>query len=391
VRRTILAAALLVAALAPTAVGAEAGPPTPTASVDPTTNLVDGQFVTVTADGLISYDPQFGSDLVVAACRLPFTSENADCDRQAGDFFGADNSGHLEEPYELFALLHLRGGTEVDCRVAACGLVLIPFDGGELGDPIVVPLQYDPSAPLLPDPTLTVTPAVDLVDGQVVDVDGTGWRPGHGVDLLTCAAGSTSDRTCDQLGRFEATVEDDGTLHRRFPVPAIIRPYQQPEIDCRTAACSVVGLLDFTFARYAEAPITLAPDGPLLRPTLTVTPHTGLTDGQPVTVEGTGVRPGGWARVVHCLAGATTADDCAWWTQEHVSGGDPRAEGVDYRVTITVHQFLHLPGERQVDCAVTPCALVVADEVGRRIDGGSRVVLGFAGAGPVAGAPGFTG
>jgi hypothetical protein len=387
--KALLAAALLVAAVSPLPAGAGTLP-TPTGSLDPDADLVDGQVVTVTGDGFRGYDDSPGGYAIAAACRLPFTDEEADCDRQAGGFFHADDGGHVEEPLELFAVLVLRGGVEVDCRVASCGIVLIAWDSYRYSDPVVLPLDFDPTAPLLPEPTLTVTPATDLEDGQVVDVDGTDWRPGHDVDLLVCAAGSTDGRDCDQLGRFSTVVDQDGNLHRRFPIPAIVRPWQRPEIDCRVSACSVFALLDTTFRRYVEAPITLAPDGPVLHPTLTITPNTGLQDGQRVVAEGTGLRPGGWLRLVHCLTGATTADDCAWWTSEHVSGGQVRAEGLPYRATIPVHRFLHLPGERQVDCAVTSCSVVAADEVGRRIDGGSRVELSFA-TGPVSGAPGFTG
>lgn len=141
-----------------------------------------------------------------------------------------------------------------------------------------------------PSPTIVVTPADDLVDGQLVTVEGAGWPPGdtfHQLEISVCPA--DEDR-CDRVDTgFEAEV--DGTFHREVRVRTIARARDGTVTDCRSVPCHLL-----VGERYSTpqvpAPLDFDADAPLLAdPVLTVTPDHDLIFGQSVTLHGTGFFP----------------------------------------------------------------------------------------------------
>src|SRR3954470_12023818 len=99
-------------------------------------------------------------------------------------------------------------------RRAVMGLARL----GLLG--LVAPAQPAGAGPA-PAPTLTVTPSMDLVDGQVVTVAGAGWVPGntcHSLIIRLCPDDETKGERLD--GVFEA--EGDGTFSRQIHVRTVV-------------------------------------------------------------------------------------------------------------------------------------------------------------------------
>ena len=121
-------------------------------------------------------------------------------------------------------------------RPAAACLAATVTGSFTSGETATVPLVFDPAAPLLPPPTLTVSPSTDLVDGETVSVEGSGfvrvpefWP----VQLYQCAPGPAPDR-CRQAGE-QVYVDGEGGFALDVAVTARV-PVPGGQHDCRTGA-----------------------------------------------------------------------------------------------------------------------------------------------------------
>lgn len=362
-----------------------------TVTVSPDTDLVDGQEVTVTGDGFQ------GGWAELVQCRLPALDIEADCD--TGTFDGARApGGHLDHTLALEGLLRLGGGVDHDCRTGDCVLLVKAFDE-PYAEAALAPLGFDPSGPLRPPPTLVVDPATDLVDGDLVGVTGAGWDEGL-LYLAMCRAGAVEFDDCSYEFLEFADVTDVGDVNSSFAVRTRITLGDGTRLDCRVDACSLLGAQDETFRRTVEVPLAFDPDGGLVDITVEVTPSTGLRDGDVVTVRGEG-RPVGEMYAVQCVGHATDYRDCDIGTIDGIGGGPdaaprraPRLHPFEGRVE--VRRELQLSGGGTVDCALTPCVLVVAEDFGFDVAG--RAALDFArgaaggsAGGPITGSPTFAG
>jgi len=161
--------------------GAQSSPPTIT--VEPATDLVDAQWVSVTGSGFPAQ-----ASLLLLQCPAG-TATSAGCDQVRHWTWSED--GSVEITISLRALLR-PPGSQVDCRVAdACVLTAYVWDEllGDLQEVSRIPLQFDPAGPLQPPPTLSVAPDQGLVDGQTVTVTGTGFVRQEWAQFAQCAAG----------------------------------------------------------------------------------------------------------------------------------------------------------------------------------------------------------
>ena len=92
-------------------------------------------------------------------------------------------------------------------------------------------------------PTLRVEPASDLVDGQSVQYDGSGWSPGAGVAILQCVPGATSlsEVLAKCAIRQSATVDANGSVGGFVTVERMLQPLSGPGPVLETAK-----MCDFT-------------------------------------------------------------------------------------------------------------------------------------------------
>ena len=157
-------------------------------------------------------------------------------------------------------------------------------------------------------PKLTATPHARLRNGQNITVTGSGFAPGVFVLVLECQAGATDQSGCD-FGVAAGVGQPDasGVFTITVTVDRLIQP-DTTVIDCATpGACILAAVPDDGDTIQAAGPITFK-NVPL--PSLTVSPATGLADGQTVTVTGSHFSQGSALTLTECPSGQTDFYDC---------------------------------------------------------------------------------
>jgi acetyl esterase/lipase len=276
--------------------------PPPQLTIEPSTDLVDGQLITVRGTGFVR--ERFAQ--IFECTGAPESVD--DCDEWSRQFVDVDDSGTFETQYRLLAVIERLGNGTVDCRPTACVLgAATTFD-----DLATVTLPFDPDAPLAPPPTVVVTPDDDLVDGQVVTVEGSGFQPNAYVRAAQCGPDPTSEADCVANTIQYVPTDAHGAFTASLTVLAAIST-QTGAVDCRTstAPCLVVATAgSLTSSRAGRAALRFDPDEPLLpRPTITVTPAADIQDGATVRVHGTGFAPNSGIQLGLCRSGLPRACD----------------------------------------------------------------------------------
>ena len=250
--------------------------------VTPSTGLRDRQIVRVSG----RFGPGAEDNVFMLICRAGATEPNAfndECDgttSQASRLVPLATLPLRRYPYLVRRTITL-GGQPVDCAAPPGCVLYAASDSHRAGHVYgVVPLAFDPVAPPLPGPTITVTPRDGLRDGDAVTVRAHHFRPFESVGVTLCVNGTD---VCDAVGVPQQPVGPDGSLlltHRVWPVFSSSDGKLQ---DCRSVAC-VVRFGSYDGSSRFDVPVSFAPGGPASYPTLTLDPAGPYTDGQPVTV-----------------------------------------------------------------------------------------------------------
>ncbi|MCB1259395.1 MAG: hypothetical protein KDB33_03205 [Acidimicrobiales bacterium] len=286
------------------------------------------------------------------------------CDYGTAAGMAFDAGGNLAGRVQVHAVLTLidDGGnvSTADCRSTACEL-----RAGTLGNPLleaIEPIAFDPGAPLAPPPTISVDPALDLVDGQQVTVRGEHFwwfETGSSTTLVECGATppDLSGFCPSSLTLGGAPVAEDGSFVTTVRVANGLGGVGG--IDCRTAvgACRVVA---FTYGPGIEPPaadLGFDPNAPLLPlPEAAVSPSTNLAVGQQVTVSGRWFTSADTVEIVQCadrwLLTPVACDDATAVTTTTDDLGRAAA-------TFTLQRSLTLRDGTAVDCTVEDCAVLV--------------------------------
>jgi predicted esterase len=372
----------------------------PTLEVDQPTDLVDGQQVTVTGTGFVP-----GAQVAVHQCRSAPVGP-VDCDLGTVTTAEVDGAGGFRLRHQVFVLMNDWAGP-VDCRIAP-GCVLaagVGFDGGT--SVIAEPIAFAADAPLLPPPTVTVTPAGGLVDGGTVTVEGHGFVhresraivPGPGaptVGLFQCGQGLEDPEPgenpppparvldCRPGPTHRVELDEDGSFRTEIPLSARLLGQRGELFDCRTAEepCLLVATLGSVHAGgAARAELRFDPDGGLAdrpAPEIEVTPDADLGDFTEVSVRGRHFVPGASVQVEVCRV--DDPDRCSPFraTQR------PRA-GLTGEFTVDLSVWAREEeqgpiGPIVMDCRVAPGCQVRAREVEREVE--AAVPLTFAAPGP---------
>jgi hypothetical protein len=211
-------------------------------------------------------------------------------------------------------------------------------------------------------PTITVTPDQDLVDGQSVALDGTGFAPGVSVIVIQCRPGSVtvSDVQANCVLRTVHTTDASGTFSAFVAVVRELQTSNGP-VDCAASpgACTVGVLVVFSSeSTVVETPIAFA-DPTVPTPTVTVAPAFGLDDGDVVTVAGAGFPADAQIDVAPCQSGRpVTAEWCAaspaFTTTTDATGA--------FTGTLTIRRAVTLPSGQQVDCVVGCVVAATTDD-----------------------------
>ncbi len=333
---------------------------TRTITVTPDADLVDGQAVTVQGTG-------FGDDAVTGILQCAKGLGVDGCDDSSLVIFNPPGNTFSRQ-FRVDAILHTAAG-DIDCRTHAAGCRLIANDHYSLSGAARADLGFDPDGPLEPPPTVTVDPATDLVDGQVVNVTGGNLRPDEFLTLAQCPAGATDlYERCQNFFGLEA--DAGGNFEQDYQVEALLETYYYAEgspegtprpepVDCRVEACELVAVANDDIDRVGRAALSFDPDAPL-RPDLviTVTPHQDLVDGQVVEVEAAGLTPDGPVDVVQCSLSSDLAGSGCELDRVHHLTADPAGE---VATNYAVNEELDTPSGA-VDCTgYSNCILVAVD------------------------------
>lgn len=210
-----------------------------------------------------------------------------------------------------------------------------------------------------PRPSLEVTPATGLVDGDDVRLEGAGWPAGAGLQVATCQVATVR---C-AVGEVGVEAGDDGDLDVETVATATFVSWSGEPVDCRAVACELRVERD---DGPVGARLTFDPEAPLSpSPTLTAWPASGLVDEARVDVRAEHLAPGAQVGFALCEAGARHAfdDRCSVYDaglleEEHpglgwtVAGDGTVVAALRARVDAYAY-------DRRVDCRVERCELVV--------------------------------
>jgi acetyl esterase/lipase len=328
--------------------------PPPTVSVTPDSNLDDLASVTVEASGLV-----WNRHARIMQC-VADPAGRDECDWTTGTYSDVSDTGSLTVEIQARSLLDIEGREPVDCRdPGACVVAVTSDDLRSPAKSATAPVVFAPDAEVA-TPTLSVAPDSGLVDGQVVTLSGGDYPVGTGtgtvVDILQCTS-QPSYGTCQWIDWTES--DSAGDIDAEVPVHALL-PTADGEVDCRTSAepCQLVAGSGPPWSiRSGRVDLDLAADGPLLpRPSIEVSPSTGLTDGDVVTVTGTHFTPSRHVWVQICVD-----DDAGRCAHNVAEVASPSSSGT-FTLDLTVSESFETWDGDVVDCLATPCA--VSAEVG---------------------------
>ena len=240
-------------------------PAPPSVTVEPTTRLPFESVLSVHLDGLLAYG-SVGLEECTPEVSMRCVSAGS------GE---ADGNGVLDTEFRAQRLV---GGFPFDCATSStlC-FVRVSSEGPRVE---TVPLSFDPNAPAPPRPTIRVSPTSNLVEGQAVDITGTGFTASNTVAAAVCAAGVVGTGDCDTQHFGLVSTGAGGSIALTLTVHPVIATSGGLAVDCRRApGTCVLAVATFSdLSQTATVPLTFAPAGPL--PTVSI--------GRVVVPEGTG-------------------------------------------------------------------------------------------------------
>jgi hypothetical protein len=163
-------------------------------------------------------------------------------------------------------------------------------------------------------PGVEATPSTGLANGGTVALTGSGFTAGDSLYAVECLKTATSSAGCDTATATPITAGSDGTLpSTSFKVATgtvgngtcgtSATDYNSCVIEVANASGGDEGISTIDFSLGSS---TTPPAGP----TVSVSPSTGLKNGQSVTVTGSGFTAGDSLFAVECLASATGQAGC---------------------------------------------------------------------------------
>lgn len=274
-------------------------------TAEPSTGLLDGQAVRVTGSG---FPP--GESVGVVMCAREAGREHGargaeacDIGRYASGSAGPDGVAVVTFHVQRTLLLD---GEEIDCAsepgrcIIGMGLISDYDRSGGFA------VEFDPSAPLAPAPTVELGRTAGIVDGETVPVRATGLHPGSVLFAQLC---ETARVRCTGIGELE--VRDDGTVDDAIRLWRVFGAWVEPgaegssNVDCAAVACHV--MLDGPTSSRRALPVLGvtfdATRGARTPPTAKLSDPGPFAPGDRVRVEVRGASPGAVAEATLCSSG----------------------------------------------------------------------------------------
>jgi hypothetical protein len=208
---------------------------------------------------------------------------------------------------------------------------------------------------------ITVTPSTGLTGLQTITVAGTGLT--NEFDTAFVCQGVEhavpGESLCGQP--LQSVAMSNGAFSTSYTVRRFIYvPAAGGRVDCLVTQCSIL-VDDFPDGRVFT-PITFAPppSPPATRGTVTVTPDVA-TEGDTVTVEGTGFRPVADIELLQCAPNPVDTNDCSLDVSSQL-GTDSVG---DFSGTIQLQQTISPPPLQGsvIDCHTAGACVIAAMEV----------------------------
>jgi hypothetical protein len=322
-----------------------------TAQITPDADLVDGQEVHVSVDGVL---PDGHGSVSASTCLTPEPGDGRPDCRSMEDAYWEVVDGHAEGDVTLDAGLIVADGFH-DCRQEPCVLRL--SGNREVSEDAFVPLAFDPEGPPPLVPVVTATPDEDLTDGQTVAVDGQHFDREVEYFVLQCPVGAPQG-ACDDTAAAYGAGQADGSFQDALIVTTIIHGEDGSQADCRAVPCELRVSVDGSDAEDRTIPLGFDPAGEVFEPWVTVTPMTGLVDRQRVAVHGEELHPfEGAVSVIQCVGRPAVVGP----GEGHC---DPRWDkviesGTSFDTTYVVHRRIRTRAEGRVDCRIRHCRIWV--------------------------------
>jgi len=273
-------------------------------TVDPATNLADGQPVTVSGTGFAP-----NASVGTAQCsRASIGSHSTeDCDLSTSRTGSADSDGNASFTLRVKRTITTSHET-VDCASAADACLIGMADLSDFSTSSGMVITFDPNAPPLPPPDVVVSPDSNLVDRQQVAVIASGFIPGEFVQVAQCSAADIEPCQNGQFGGAGGQADPTGAVAVGLTVRRAVLA-DADRVDCASAPGACVVIAHASGGPIGTAPLDFDGSVPLPPPaSISVTPSTGLADRQIVTVTGANFSPNGFAVVSECEAGSQLND-----------------------------------------------------------------------------------
>jgi hypothetical protein len=274
-------------------------------TVEPAVGLEDRDTVTASSPGFVP-----GEEVGIVQCAMeaggdsPETRGGIDgCHIGSVVYATADAAGVATGRFTVRRVLTTPLTGTVDCAAEAerclvamgaigdydrSGGLGVAFIGG--GEPIHIP-------------SITVTPADGLHDGDTVHVSGAGFAPHEVVMVSICATNpSACWQTAGTNHTFGVETDDDGRIDDEVVVYRFL-PGVEPGtyVDCAISPCS----LRLMGNEVAPPPAPLgfvSDDEQPIPPAVAVDPSSGVAIGDEVVVRGAGFEPGTYVSISLCAS-----------------------------------------------------------------------------------------
>jgi hypothetical protein len=346
----------------------------PKVTVSPSRGLADHQLVTIKGTGFAPL-----STVSVTQCQAPTTATPSPspappvifppfpygaCDTTVYRYLRLGNGQEFTTgnfPVQRVITVYGPAGPKaIDCAVAPGCILTARGSGTGSSATFDAAISFDPKKPTAVQ-DISVTPASNLVDHQVVTVRGSGFVPGAPVSVLECGAA-----VCDYSRTRQVTPGLTGAFTLSFAVQRSVSfgygagPSGPPPIDCVAQAGSCVLRVNSSRSGVSgpSRALTFDASRAAAKESLDVKPDDNLRDNQIVRVRGKGFIPLQSVQLVECSSaiehspsGQFELCDSSTFAQASVD-----RHGV-LDVDFAVHDVMGSPAAL-VSCAPRNCVLV---------------------------------
>jgi hypothetical protein len=270
-------------------------PPT-SVRVNPSTNLVDQQVVSVHGVGFLAHAHR---SVGIAEC----VTATFACSAESGVPVGP--AGRASIDMSVRRILTDIDGSRIDCATAPGTCEIVVLDPADIDYHATALLKFNPKLAPPPPPTLRIVPNHKLPFYARVSMTGAHWEPNDFIDLVECSA--SNFESCADIGL--ALVDSQGNLAAapmlQRDLVDIFNP-TNPPIDCARRAANCVVIAQSFAGDTATTAVLFDRNAPIPPPpSANIVPAGPYRNNQVVQVNGLNFAPKAEFSVAECAAGAS--------------------------------------------------------------------------------------